>query len=286
MAMDNKNRFKVFKKKLIIGLAVVLVLALAYFSADNDSKTDSSGQTNKALTADAVQQSELSVPPEITGQIGVNSTPEPSHQPEPTAAPGGTGEIAGTAAPTITTESGAANMPEATKTAEVTKTPEITNGNTPKPSKASEPTNTPAAVNTPEPSRQPSAQQYCYLSIDCKNAILNSEDLNPVLTASLPGDGIILTRTKVPFENGDTVFDVLKKTAGQQGIELEYSTTPAYGGVYVEGIAELYEFDCGDLSGWMYTVNDVVAPVSASEYKLKNGDVVKWIYTCDLGSDI
>jgi hypothetical protein len=32
-------------------------------------------------------------------------------------------------------------------------------------------------------------------------------------------------------------------------IHLEFMTTPALGTVYIEGICNIYEFDCGELSG-------------------------------------
>lgn len=284
LAVDHKDRFKILKKKLIIGAAIVLLLALAYFSAGNDGGTDSARETGEAATAAAARPSGLMSASETTDAAGENVSAALSREPDPTEEPEGTVTAAGTKMPEPT------GTPAAGNSQGISETPEPANtsaaANTPTAANSPEPTNTPAAAVTPEPTRLPDGQQYCYISIDCKNAVLNAEELNPALAASLPEDGVVLVQTKVSFENGDTVFDVLKKTAGQQGIALEYSTTPVYGGIYVEGIAELYEFDCGALSGWMYTVNDVAASVAASEYKLKNGDVVKWVYTCDLGSDI
>ena len=57
-------------------------------------------------------------------------------------------------------------------------------------------------------------------------------------------------------------------------------------GAYVEGIHNLYEFDCGALSGWMYKVNGWYPNYGSSRYQLKDGDVVEWRFTCDLGNDI
>jgi hypothetical protein len=62
--------------------------------------------------------------------------------------------------------------------------------------------------------------------------------------------------------------------------------TPIYRAAYVEAIQNLYEFDCGELSGWMYRVNGVFPNYGCSRYTLKAGDVVEWLYTCDLGRDI
>ena len=35
----------------------------------------------------------------------------------------------------------------------------------------------------------------------------------------------------------------------------------------MEGINNLYEFSCGDLSGWIYSVNGSFPSISCSEYK-------------------
>ena len=56
--------------------------------------------------------------------------------------------------------------------------------------------------------------------------------------------------------------------------------------IQIEGIANLYEFDCGELSGWMYKVNDWFPNYGCSRYELKDGDKVEWVYTCDLGKDV
>ena len=53
-----------------------------------------------------------------------------------------------------------------------------------------------------------------------------------------------------------------------------------------QGINQLYEFDCGKNSGWMYSVNGEYPNYGASSYNLKDGDKVEWRYTCNLGSDV
>ena len=59
-----------------------------------------------------------------------------------------------------------------------------------------------------------------------------------------------------------------------------------YSSAYVEGINNLYEFDVGSLSGWMYNVNGWYPNYGCSRYQVKDGDVVEWCYTCDLGEDL
>ena len=56
----------------------------------------------------------------------------------------------------------------------------------------------------------------------------------------------------VTFYEGESVFNVLQRTCKQQKIHMEFSNTPIYNSAYIEGINNLYEFDVGNLSGWMY----------------------------------
>ncbi len=116
------------------------------------------------------------------------------------------------------------------------------------------------------------------LEIRCNTAVgkLDSE--------YIPKDGCILKETKFDLKKGDTVYDVLIKAAKEYGIQTDIS-----GGrelAYVKGINYLYEFDCGDLSGWMYLVNGVSPSVGCGEYTLSDGDKVEWLYTCNLGEDL
>ncbi|MFJ7648420.1 S-layer homology domain-containing protein [Lysinibacillus sp. NPDC097279] len=95
---------------------------------------------------------------------------------------------------------------------------------------------------------------------------------------------IPLRTTTVQLNTGDTVFDALKRVTTENGIDLSYRETQY--GTYIDGIAGLYEFDRGPLSGWMYRVNGQFPSYSAGLYKLSSGDSVEWLYTLDLGKDI
>jgi hypothetical protein len=123
----------------------------------------------------------------------------------------------------------------------------------------------------------------CTLSVECTNAVKNGE-LRQDLKEFLPENGIILEKKEVPFENGDSVYDVLERTMKEEGVLMEASFTGDL--AYIEGIDNLYEFECGDLSGWMYCVNGEYPNVGCSGYDVKDGDVIEWHYTCDLGKDL
>ena len=102
----------------------------------------------------------------------------------------------------------------------------------------------------------------------------------------MPGSGVIFAKKTVTFNEGESVFNVLQREMKKAGVQLEFKNTPAYNSVYIESIGNLYEFDAGDLSGWMYKVNGVFPNYGCSKYQLSQGDTVVWEYTCDLGKDI
>ena len=129
-------------------------------------------------------------------------------------------------------------------------------------------------------------EQTVTLSVSCRSILNHIDMLNPEKKELVPKDGIILATSKVSFQEGDTAFDVLKREMMARKIHLEFNYTPMYHSVYIEGIQNIYEFDCGNLSGWMYRVNGVVPKFASSEYTLKENDVLEFLYTCDLGNDI
>ena len=121
----------------------------------------------------------------------------------------------------------------------------------------------------------------CTFEITCEAILDNRKYLKTGKDRYVPDDGIILKKIKVYFNDGDTVFDVLKFVCQNKNIQLEYSWTPIYNSYYVEGMNNLYEFDCKSQSGWMYKVNGEYANYGCSQYYLKNNDVVEWRFTCD-----
>lgn len=102
--------------------------------------------------------------------------------------------------------------------------------------------------------------------------------------AHIPENGTILDTAEFEIENGDSVYDILLEASKKYEIHVE--TSGADSTVYVEGIANIYELDFGDLSGWMYWVNGSSPTVSCGEYELSPGDEIEWFYTCDMGMDI
>ena len=126
----------------------------------------------------------------------------------------------------------------------------------------------------------------CTFSIECSTILNNLDQLDPDKLEMVPSDGVILAKITVTFYEGESVFDVLQRVCRENNIHMEASWTPIYNSAYIEGIHNLYEFDCGALSGWMYRVNGWYPNYGCSRYQLQGGDVVEWRYTCDLGNDV
>ena len=138
----------------------------------------------------------------------------------------------------------------------------------------------------PQESEVTDAAYTCTISISCATIMDHMDNLDPEKTELVPEDGWILQPVAVSFHQGESVFDVLLRVCRDNKIHMEYTDTPMYNSAYIEGIGNLYEFDCGNLSGWMYKVNDWFPNYGCSRYALQDGDVVCWVYTCDLGADI
>jgi hypothetical protein len=130
------------------------------------------------------------------------------------------------------------------------------------------------------------AQLSCTLSINCSTILNNLDKLRSGKRNLVPSGGVIMAARTASFTEGETVFDVLRRETQNSGIHMEFMTSPVYGSAYIEGINNLYEFDCGDLSGWMYCVNGWYPNYGCSQYTLHSGDVIQWNYTCDLGRDL
>jgi len=117
-------------------------------------------------------------------------------------------------------------------------------------------------------------------------AILDNMDKLPDGKAELVPDNGVIYNSQAVFYEGESVFNVLQRETRKNKIHMESVNTPIYNSAYIEGINNIYEFDVGERSGWMYSVNGVFPNFGSSRYTLQDGDVVRWLYTCDRGADI
>lgn len=133
---------------------------------------------------------------------------------------------------------------------------------------------TPPVVNTPPVEEE--IIETVMISIECSTINNNLDKLKPGYLPFIPSNGIILSTKTMEIEDGDTVLSVLKKS----GVKLVESAG------FVSSIENIDVSICGNLSGWMYSVNGEFINVSASSKKVENGDIIKWMYTCDNGRDL
>lgn len=157
--------------------------------------------------------------------------------------------------------------------------------------KATEQPKQKANEQTKQPTEQPQKKRSVTIAIRVDTLLKNWDLLDPSLQSEkyVPKNGVILkTTTYELLSEKDTVWDVLQRATKEHKIQIEYqgANENIYNSVYVEGINHLYEFSAGSLSGWMYKVNGVYPNYGCSQYTLKDGDVIEWHYTVDLGRDL
>ena len=237
-----------------------------------------SGESSIAETGETVGESEdNSSSPEDSGEGNVD-----------TDGRGGSSGTSGIPTPTRTdANSNSAETPAGTPSS--TTQPARTDANQPTYPVVVDPTqSTTHKEETTKPTEQSTEgkKPSCTIKIRCETILKNMDDLREGLESYVPGNGIILQTTKVELYQGESVFDVLKRVTRESGIKLEFRNDAVHGSGYIVGINHLNELDCGSGSGWMYTVNDWFPNYGCAKYTLQDGDVIEWIYTCDLGRDI
>lgn len=248
------------QKRLLLAGAVAAVLAWAFWYGGDAPGLQ--GWQTPSQPASSAAASSISYPPDAEGSDSVLPDPAVSVQPE--EAP---------AQPDLSKTSDSSTLPEAPAASSATQS-------------ASSSAQADASAN-PEESISPAPSEApvptCTLSIRCDTVLDHMDWLNPDKRELIPADGILLAAAQVSVQAGETAFDLLQRQARAAGIQMEATFTPGYGSSYVEGIANLYEFDCGQQSGWIYLVNGVQPGCGSSQYTLSDGDVVEWVYRCSLG---
>ena len=240
------------KKKILAGLALMLLLAVAFWYGGN--MPDSHGWS----AGNSVPQQSQSVEPAVEEESAETAEPQQQTDPQHQEDPGALSEAPAEQQPAAQAKP---------QTAQPNQTAQA-----------------PAAADT-EPSSAP-AEPTCTISISCSALLEHLDWCDPAKVDLIPQDGWILQPVTVTFTEGESVFDVLQRTCREKKIHMEYTDTPVYDSAYIEGIHNLYEFDAGEQSGWMYAVNGSFPNYGCSQYKLQDGDVIRWVYTCDLGEDV
>ena len=200
--------------------------------------------------------------------------------------------LAGCGAPTTEpTQSEATVFDAAQNTPNVSAPSEAERQETPRATPPEETEDSEVPADTPAPSIEPetpleNAAPKCTISVSCATILDHLDRLNTEKTGLVPEDGVLLAAAEVEFTEGESAFDLLKRVCRENKLHMEFSETPVYQSAYIEGIGNLYEFDCGEGSGWMYRVNGEFPNVGCSRCALADGDTVEWVYTCDFGADV
>lgn len=145
-------------------------------------------------------------------------------------------------------------------------------------SKGEKPKTTSQKENDDKVTQTTSSEINCSITIECKSILDNMDDLKKGHESYVPKNGIMLDNYKTTLKSKSTVYDLLKKACNDKGIT--YTAKDTMYSVYIVGINNIDEKDCGKDSGWMYTVNGSYPNVSVDSKKLKDGDKVVFTYTC------
>ncbi|WP_217593435.1 DUF4430 domain-containing protein [Cohnella sp. GbtcB17] len=239
-----------------------------------------SGQTQtESAEASAGSNANQQASATETAASGPSDVPEGAGA---TASPGEATAKAGTAKPPDDSEPTGGKAP--TSTADAGTAP--SSKPTPSASATAKPAATPPAPSA-TPGGKPSAAPQSGEATPSSSAAATQAPQKAEVTLSVVGDsdtGTILSPAAVELKSGDSVLDVLKRATRSRKMQMEYQGSGS--AAYVEGIDNLYEFDKGAKSGWLFRVNGEFPGKSAGAVKLKAGDVVEWLYTLDMGKDV
>jgi len=95
---------------------------------------------------------------------------------------------------------------------------------------------------------------------------------------------VIIDDTGVKYIKNLSVADLSRGVCRELKIPIVFSGAGDL--TYLKGINNLFEFDRGALSGWIYFVNGESQSMGSQSYIVQNGDRVEWRYTLDLGKDL
>lgn len=257
-------------KKYLIGAGVILLILLAaFFFGGNNGKNGSSADRTEERVSESTGSSEG----KATAATNSGKTQEPTET--------GSSEAGQKEEASASDRKNPSTTSEGRETGE--RSTDSTHGeNTAASTAGTTRTEAPTTTETPTTTEAPTPTYSCTIQISCATILNHMDSLKPEKAGLIPADGVILSARTVTFTEGETVYDVLRRACRDAGVPLDAVYSPAYGTAYVKGINNIYEFDCGNLSGWKYCVNGVYPNYGCSAYVLKEGDVIQWNYTCDM----
>lgn len=118
----------------------------------------------------------------------------------------------------------------------------------------------------------------CTVTVECKSILDHMDDLKEGHEEFVPDDGYIIKDYTYKAKKGYTAYDALKGACKRNDIKLTTKST-SYG-IYISGINNLDEFDCGKQSGWMYSVNGIMPNTTCGNVSVDDGDSIVFTYVC------
>lgn len=123
-------------------------------------------------------------------------------------------------------------------------------------------------------------QKTITFEIECKELMNHRDKWKEGIEEIIPSSGVFYSGEE-NYVEGETVYDVLKRICNEHTIALDSEYTPLYGTYYIKGIGNLYEFDCGSESGWLYKVNDSLPGVGCSSHVINENDKICFYYSLE-----
>lgn len=118
----------------------------------------------------------------------------------------------------------------------------------------------------------------CTVTVECKSILDHMDDLKEGHEEFVPDNGYIIKDYTYKAKKGYTAYDALKGACKKNDIKLTAKST-SYG-IYISGINNLDEFDCGKQSGWMYSVNGIMPNTTCGNVRVDDGDSIVFTYVC------
>lgn len=105
-----------------------------------------------------------------------------------------------------------------------------------------------------------------------------------IKVSGVGGKSVIVPEMSVQLEGEYSVFQASVDAFKKAKVQYDYSGVGSK--VYVKAIDNLYQYEKGPQSGWLYRVNGEVPGEGPGMYIVKQGDVIEWVYTTNLGRDV
>lgn len=97
------------------------------------------------------------------------------------------------------------------------------------------------------------------------------------VTVTVTGINGVVASQSIPYQEGDTALSATVRLLQING--LHYSIRGSGSASYVEGLAGLYEFDHGPLSGWLVYIDGNRIGTGSGSYSVQAGSHIHWQYT-------